>query len=196
MCMSRVDCITKKLAKKMKEAGCKKISFGLESGNEDILRLMRKKTNLNTAREAIKILNKVGIDVHASFMLGNLGETDETIRDTLDFAKSLDLDYATFFITSPYPATDLYEIAKDKGYIDENTKWEQFAPLTNQNPIVVQDNLTPKELIKWQKICFEEFYLQPKQILKKLSKIKSFKQFKIILEGLSIFKDLQKRKVI
>lgn len=195
ICMSRVDCITEELAREMKKAGCKRVSFGLESGNPKVLKLMRKGVNPHIARKAVKILNKLKIEVHSSFMLGNLGETEKTIRETIDFAKSLDLDYATFFITSPFPGTDLYDIAKQKRYINENTRWEQFAPFTDQNPIMVQDNLSPEELIKWQKRAFAEFYFRPKQIFKKLSSIRSLRQAKIMLEGISIFIDLQRKNI-
>lgn len=195
ICMSRVDCITEDLAREMKKAGCKKVSFGLESGSKKVLGLMRKGVDPEKAKEAVRILHKSNIDSHASFMLGNLDETEETIKETINFAKYLNLDYATFFITSPFPGTDLYELAKRKGYIHENTKWEEFAPLTDQNPIVMQDNLSSEELIKWQKTAFRQFYFRPTQIFKKISKIRSIKQFKLLMEGFSIFQSIHKRKI-
>lgn len=184
---SRVNTISEKLAKKMYEAGCKKISFGLESGSQKILDLMRKQTTVEIARKVVKKVAKQGILVHASFMFGNLGETEETIRQTIKFAKSLPLDNATFFITSPFPGTDLYEIAKKQGFITKNTKWEQFAPLTNTPPVLVQKNISKQRLVYWQKRAFREFYLRPKYVFRKIRQLNSLDALKAILEGLRVF---------
>ncbi len=139
---SRVNTISEKLALAMKAAGCKKISLGLESGSQKILDSMRKKATIELGKKAVEIIAKQGILVHATFMLGNLNETEDTIKETIKFAKSLPLDNATFFITSPFPGTELYEIAKKEGFITKNTKWEEFAPLTNLPPIPVQKNVS------------------------------------------------------
>jgi radical SAM superfamily enzyme YgiQ (UPF0313 family) len=186
-CMGRVNTITKKMAELMKMAGCKKISFGLESGNQEVLKLMNKKATLEMAEKAIKIVRENGIEVLGSFMIGNVGETRETVKQTIKFARKLDLDNATFFIVCPYPGTQIYKIAKENGFIKEENNWEEFAPLTKTKPILVQNNLSAEELISWQKKAFRKFYLRPKYFLKKIKKIKNLGDLKIILEGLRIF---------
>ena len=187
ICFSRANTIDDELVRVMKAAGCKKISFGLESGSQRILDLMRKRITVEQGRKAIETVKKQGLETHAAFMLGNVGETVETIKETVNFAKSLPLDNATFFITSPFPGTDLYQIAQKLGNINQNTKWESFAPLTVQQPILVQNNLTAGELIYWQKRAFREFYLRPKYIIKKLHQIRSAKGLKSLFEGIRIF---------
>jgi radical SAM superfamily enzyme YgiQ (UPF0313 family) len=184
---SRVNTISKELAKKMKKAGCKKISFGLESGSQKVLDLMRKQATTEMGRKAVEMVVKQGILAHASFMFGNVGETEETIKETIKVAKSLPLDNATFFITSPVPGTDLYEISKKVGFITKDTKWTEFAPLTNTSPILVQRNVSKERLVYWQKRAFREFYLRPKYIFHKLKQLKSLDSFKMIFEGLRIF---------
>ena len=186
ICFSRVNTIDKELATIMKRAGCQKISFGLESGSQDILNLMRKNTTLAMARQAVADVAQSDIAVHASFMLGNVGETEATIKETLAFAKSLPLDNATFFITSPFPGTDLYDIARSLGSVNEQTRWEEFAPLTNASPILVQKNVSKERLIYWQKRAFREFYLRPKYIIRKLRLLTSWDGIKTLLEGLRI----------
>lgn len=183
VCFSRVNTIDEEMAEIMHKAGCRKISFGLESGSQKILDLMHKNATVEMGRMAVEAIRKYKIEAHASFMFGNLGETKETIRKTIDFAKSLDIDNATFFITSPLPGTHLYEVAKEKGYINENTKWEEFAPLTNTQPILVQDNVSKEELVYWQKRAFREFYLRPKYIWHKLKSVWSQGGFKTLYEG-------------
>ena len=187
ICFARADTIDDELVQVMKKAGCRKISFGLESGNQRILDLMRKKTTIEQGRKAVKITRKYGLKVHASFMLGNVGETVQTIKETISFAKSLDLDNAAFFITSPCPGTDLYKIAQSLGYINQNTKWAAFAPLTVQQPILVQDNLSQDEMIHWQKKAFRQFYLRPKYIIKKLCQLRSTGEIRSLFEGIRIF---------
>ena len=186
ICFSRVNTIDEEMAEIMYKAGCRKISFGLESGSQKILDMMNKNATIEMGRKAVKAIRKNKIEAHASFMFGNIGETKETMRETLDFAKSLDLDNATFFITSPLPGTHLYEIAKEKGYINKNTKWEEFAPLTNTEPILVQDNVSKEELIKFQKKAFKEFYLRPKYIWHKLASVWSQGGLKTLYEGARI----------
>lgn len=186
-CMGRVNTITDNMVKLMSRAGCKKIAFGLESGNQEVLKLMNKRATLEMAEKAVDIVKNNGLDVLGSFMVGNVGETPETIKQTINFAKKLDLDNATFFIVCPYPGTEIYKIARDKGFISEKNKWEEFAPLTKTKPILIQDNLTAEELIYWQKSAFRKFYLRPRYVIKKIKKLRSWGDLKIIFEGLRIF---------
>ena len=107
-CLGRVDSINKDLSMKMKEAGCDRIFFGIESGNDRILKMMNKKITVETARKAVNAAHGAGIRTGAFFILCYPGETDGTVLDTLRFATSLPLDYLSF--TVPYPlCTALFE---------------------------------------------------------------------------------------
>lgn len=195
VCFARTNAIDEELVKIMKEAGCRKISFGFESGDQRILDLMRKKTTIDMGRKAVQAVRQSRIPVHGSFMLGNIGETEDTIKKTITYAKSLDLDNATFFITTPFPGTDLYKIAKDLGNITPQTPWENFAPLTKASPILVQNLISKYRLIYWQKRAFREFYLRPKYILKKLRLLTSIEGIKTLFEGLRIFLRILKKNI-
>ncbi len=184
------------LLKLMKQAGCKKVSMGLESGSQMILDNVRKQATLDDARRAVQLIKKSGMEAHASFMFGNLGETEETMQQTIRFAKELNLDNATFFIASPYPGTDLYYIAKERGFIKPDVKWEDFAPLHDQPPILVQDTLPYSLLIKYQKKAFREFYFTPKMILRKLMNIRSIHDLRTLKEGLTIFMGILQKKEV
>ena len=186
ICFSRADGINDELVKIMAKAGCKKISLGLESGSQKILDLMRKQTTIEQGKNTVEIIRKNKILVHASFMIGNIGETKETARETINFAKRLDLDNASFFITCPVPGSDLYYYAKDNGFIDNKISWEMFAPLSNTPPVLVQNNLSQNDLIYWQKKAFREFYFRPKYIYRKLKQIKSWEGIKTIFQGIKI----------
>ena len=194
ICFGRVNTIDAEMAEAMKNAGCRKVSFGLESGSQKILDIMRKQSTLKMAREAVRVVNAAGMQVHASFMIGNIGETPKTIRETIDFAKSLDLDNATFFITAPFPGTELYRIAKNKGFIAPDVTWDRFAPITKAHPVLVQDEISGENLIRWQKRAFIEFYLRPSYVIKKLKRINTLGDLRILLEGLGVFFRLQRKK--
>ena len=183
---SRVNTISEALVKMMKRAGCKKISFGLESGSQNILDLMRKNATPQMGAAAVKLVAQNKILVHASFMFGNVGETETTIKQTLKFAKSLPLDNATFFITSPFPGTDLFTVAQNEGFVTPQTKWQEFAPLTNTSPVLVQKNVSKERLVYWQKKAFREFYLRPKYIMHKLKQLNSLETFKTFISGFKI----------
>ncbi|UCG53881.1 MAG: cobalamin-dependent protein [Dehalococcoidia bacterium] len=193
VCFGRIGNISRNRVVEMKKAGCKMISFGIESGSQEILKLMRKNITMDQISQDVKIVKDEGVAVHASFMLGNIGETRETAEKTIKLAKKLDIDNATFFITTPFPGTDLYKIALQKGYITQDSNWGDFAPLTKSLPPLVQDNLTHSELLKLQKRAFLSFYLRPRFVFKKLQQIHSLSDLKSLLEGLGIFFGVQSR---
>jgi anaerobic magnesium-protoporphyrin IX monomethyl ester cyclase len=108
-CLSRVDTIDRQTALSMKKAGCVRVFFGLESGNDSVLALMNKQTTIREARKAVLTMKAAGIQVGAFFIVGYPGETDNTILDTLRFASSLPLDYLSFSLPYPIPGTPLYD---------------------------------------------------------------------------------------
>jgi anaerobic magnesium-protoporphyrin IX monomethyl ester cyclase len=113
-CLSRVDNIDRELAGKMKRAGCRRIFFGIESGNERTLRIMAKHFSLEEARRTVENVASAGIKAGAFFIIGYPGETDESILDTINFSTSLPLEYLSFTLPYPIPGTGLYEKVKDR----------------------------------------------------------------------------------
>ncbi|NWF87549.1 radical SAM protein [Candidatus Bathyarchaeota archaeon] len=111
-CLSRVDTIDRDVANKMREAGCVRVFFGIESGNNSVLAVMNKQTTVERARKAVFIAKKAGIQVGAFFILGYPSESDKTVLDTVRFASSLPLDYLSFTLPYPIPGTPLYERVK------------------------------------------------------------------------------------
>jgi anaerobic magnesium-protoporphyrin IX monomethyl ester cyclase len=113
-CLSRVDTVDSTVAKRMKRAGCMRVFFGIESGNDSILKVMRKQATVKQARDAVSIFKNAGVQTGAFFILGYPGEDDETVLDTVNFASSLPLDYLSFTFPYPIPGTRLFERVKDK----------------------------------------------------------------------------------
>jgi anaerobic magnesium-protoporphyrin IX monomethyl ester cyclase len=121
-CLSRVDAVNKKTLDLMKSAGCTRVFYGIESGDNNILSLMKKRITIERAREAVNLTRKSGIKVGAFFIVGYPGETSDTILDTVNFASRLPLDYLSFTMPYAIPGTSLYERVKDRLISDE---WEE-----------------------------------------------------------------------
>ncbi|MCO5233290.1 MAG: B12-binding domain-containing radical SAM protein [Chitinophagales bacterium] len=115
-CLSRVDTVTKEMLIKMKEAGCQRIYFGIESGSQEVLDYYRKDINRDKIKEAIQLCENIGIDTVGLFMTGLPTETEKDFQETLFLAKQLPLTFAGVGELTPYPGTDLYE--KVKEFID------------------------------------------------------------------------------
>lgn len=108
-CLSRVDGINDSIVKAMKHAGCSKVYLGIESGNDDVLKLMNKKTDTAVIKRGVGIYKSGGIKCAGFFIVGYPGETVETIEDTFEFASSLGLDEISFNVPYPLPGSKLYE---------------------------------------------------------------------------------------
>ncbi|WXG42002.1 MAG: radical SAM protein [Candidatus Freyarchaeum deiterrae] len=122
---SRVDTTTKELLTRMKETGCFFILYGVESANQKILELARKRTNLDKIRKGVALSNEVGIPTVSSFILGLPGETEETIRESFELGKSLGNMYG-FHILSPYPGTEVRERAEELGLKILDNDWLKY----------------------------------------------------------------------
>ncbi len=114
-CLSRVDTLNVEVARSMKRAGCVRVFFGIESGNDGILGLMNKQITTLQARRAVYVAKEAGLQVGAFFIVGYPGETDGTVLDTVRFASGLPLDYLSFTMPYPIPGTSLHERVKDNG---------------------------------------------------------------------------------
>jgi anaerobic magnesium-protoporphyrin IX monomethyl ester cyclase len=113
-CLGRVDSIDKEVSVAMMDAGCDRIYFGIESGNDSVLNLMKKKITLDKARKAVHAAHEAGLQTGAFFILCYPGETDDTVLETIRFAVSLPLDYLSFTVPYPLPGTALYERVKER----------------------------------------------------------------------------------
>lgn len=168
-CMSRIDLVDEEILGLMKQAGCHQIGYGLESANFEILKNIRKPIRMDLARKIVRLTRKAGIDVRAMFMLGNPGETEETIKETINFAIELNPDLVIFNITTPFPGTEMYKWAKENGYL-LNKEWSEFDL---SDAIMRLPTLSPKKIKYYYRFAYKKFYLRPSYILSRLIKIKS-----------------------
>ncbi len=119
-CLGRVDSIDPPTARAMKEAGCDRIFFGIESASDQILALMKKKISLKEVSRAVTAARDAGLKTGGFFILCYPGETDDTVLDTIRFASSLPLDYLSFTLPYPIPGTPLYDRVRERMTRDWN----------------------------------------------------------------------------
>ncbi|MFB3889700.1 MAG: radical SAM protein [Candidatus Bathyarchaeia archaeon] len=123
-CLSRVDTFGVEVARCMKRAGCVRVFFGIESGNDWVLAVMNKRISVSQARRAVFAAKAAGLEVGAFFIVGYPGETDGTVLDTVRLASELPLDYLSFTLPYPIPGTALHERVKDNGGVVVDD-WEE-----------------------------------------------------------------------
>jgi len=182
-CNARVDCINEELLKQMKIAGCHMIGYGVESGSDEVLRLMNKGITVEQIKEAFRITHNIGIKTYAFFMIGNIGETKKTIRMTVDLAKELNPNLATFAVTTPYPNTALYRYAVENKLIDKywymkSTQAKYLGPATMSTGMKIElslENIT--------KHVYKEFFFRPKYIVTYIKNIENLNMFKDAIKG-------------
>lgn len=119
--------LNRDLLKIMKESGCYRVSIGIENGNQDFLKsVLNKALNLEKVKSVVRDLKILKIESTGFFILGVPGETRSTMKETVEFAKSLDLDDVIFSIYSPYPGTKLYKLSMSRGYIPADIEYARF----------------------------------------------------------------------
>lgn len=185
-CVSRADAVTPELLQALASANCEFISYGVETGSERMLNVIKKLETKDRIREAFKITKEAGIKIRGYFMLGLYDETLEEMQQTIDFAKELDPDVAGFTLWVPFPGTTDYKRAVEDGTYSSIPYWETgIVPEFNflETPVYVPKHVTKEQLIKMHKKAISSFYLRPKYIWKQLKSIRSFDDIKRLYVG-------------
>ena len=190
----RADKIDEEFLEKAKKAGCSYIAIGVESGSQEILNKIPKGETLDTIEKAVKMIKKAGIPITGFFMFGLLWDTKETMEQTIDFAKKLDLDVASFNIAVPYPGTRMWNIIKENNGEIFLKNWDDFHHTSGRCVYSMPGMANPKTIEMMYKEAHRQFYLRPTYILKQIFKIRSFSQIKNMLRGLKAILYTQKNK--
>lgn len=151
----------------MRKAGCRLIVTGYESGSQQILDSMHKGITLEQSRKFNAAAKKARMRVHGCFMVGNPGETKETMMETLKFAKSLTMDTVQFFPLMVYPGTEAYDWAKSNGFIKAKSYRDWLQKDGEHNCVIETDQVTSQELVDFCNYARKQFYLRPKYVLMK-----------------------------
>lgn len=170
----RVKPLDQEMLDTMKKAGCERVNFGIESGNNGILKILKKNFTTDDVERAVSLANKSGINVDGMFMIGLPGETETEIRQTIDFAIKLKVRYAIFNIFVPYPGCEFYETLSRQGKIHFKD-WSDFTSYPTYSggqPVYVPDALTKEKLMELQKLAMKRFYLRPRFVWGEIKRFK------------------------
>jgi hopanoid biosynthesis associated radical SAM protein HpnJ len=157
-CTSRVTTDYETL-KAMKEAGCRLMIVGYETGDPQILKNMKKGATVDMALRFTDNAHKLGLVIHGDFIIGMPGETRDTIRNTINFAKKLDAETIQVSIAHAYPGTEFYEYAKQNNLVQINMSDEQGHQLPN---VIYPGILDRAEMVDWVERFYGEYYFRPK----------------------------------
>jgi radical SAM superfamily enzyme YgiQ (UPF0313 family) len=139
---ARVDTVSPEILTKLKRAGCDWLSYGVESGNQEILDKVKKKITLEKVRESVNMAHEAGIKVLASFILGLPGETRETIEETMQFAQDLGAYYG-FHVLAPFPGTEVREHADEFGIEILTSDWSKYDA---NRPVTRTEGASPQDI--------------------------------------------------
>jgi radical SAM superfamily enzyme YgiQ (UPF0313 family) len=163
----------------MKRAGCHTVSIGIESGDDSILRKYSKMITVEQIKKVVDLLNKYKIRILGYFIIGLPGETRESILKTIELAKSLKLDIASFAIATPDVGTKLRQEAIAKGWISPDAL--NFD--STEFPIIETEELKREEIWRLRRRAVREFYLRPSYIFRRLFQIRSFRDLKLTISN-------------
>jgi len=179
VCNSRVDNVDLELLLKIKNAGCWMIGYGIESANQGVLDSVKKGINVQDIIKAVELSKKAGLEVTAHCILGFPQDTRESILETIELVKNLDIDYAQFYCAVPFPGSELYSETKEKNWICSRD-WRRFE----QNFSVLNTpNLSAEEIMRLRNLAYRSFYFRSKRILKILKQIRTFPQLINLIKG-------------
>jgi radical SAM superfamily enzyme YgiQ (UPF0313 family) len=165
-CESRVDSFDEEIASYLKEAGCKEVFFGIESGTQKFMDFIDKQITLEQAEKAVYAAHEHGLRVCGSFMIGYPGETKEDISQTIKFAKKLQLDRMQLSILTPFPGSGVYRDAERNGWLTCGD-WGKYD---GTFPVMKLENDLEKTLLLLLKRGYVSFYLDPRYLLRQIRK--------------------------
>jgi anaerobic magnesium-protoporphyrin IX monomethyl ester cyclase len=166
----RADMVNEEILTALKEVGLRNVGFGIESGNDRVLKLVKKGITKDQVRKAIRIARGIGLETWGFFIFGLPGDTEESIRDTIDFAIELDPKYAKFVFLKPFPGSEVYYQLDERGLID-NRDYSQYGPY--MPPVHHLEGLSQARLLELQQEALRKFYLRPRKIIEHLLDLRS-----------------------
>ena len=182
---TRADTMDDELAKLMYKSGCRLVSIGIESGSQEMLNHIGKKTTLDQIRNTVKILTKNKIKIYNYFVIGLPWETEQTVEETVKLAIELDSNFISFYTATPLPGTRYFAYAIENQLAEGNLNFQNAY----YAPVVRSHTLSKERIFELHKLAVKRFYLRPKFILKTLLSLRSFTEFKnYFIAGLSLLR--------
>ena len=171
---AHVNTVTRGMLRSMAEAGCDRIHFGVEVGNERMMRVIRKNHTIERVENAFRWAREAGLERLAYAIIGQQTEGAEDIRDTMTLVRRIDPDYVLFTIFCPYPGTEIYAQGLERGIIEKDV-WGEFArePRSDFELPVWEENFTRAQLREMLVKCYKSFYMRPGYVFRRVRQLRS-----------------------
>jgi radical SAM superfamily enzyme YgiQ (UPF0313 family) len=171
---------------KIKEAGCWFIELGIESGNNEMLKKIRKNTTKNEIEHAVSMAKQVGLKTKGNFIFGFPGDTTATIEESIKFALEIKIDFFQQNFLTVWPGSDIYSQISDtsNNYQYYNSSWDTLA---HQRITFIPRGMSKKDLIKASNSAFRRFYLRPGIVIGLLPLITSKRGIKFLYKAFGAF---------
>ncbi len=189
-CTTRTDRVDPELLALMYQAGCRNILYGIESGNEQSLKVIEKGITVERQAQGVAWTHKAKITMTNSFIICLPGETEEMVNNTIQFAKKLAAQMSLFYLPVPYPASALYKACKADGGIRQWDKWSDFLAIDFDNPIYVNPLIGKERMKYWYKRAFVDYYSSPQVWMNNLKALTWNGGFKRCLRGMNALRAL------
>jgi len=163
-CNARADHFDEGLMERLASVGLFNIRIGVESGDPDILQRAGKQLDLARVEQCIEMARRNGVKVHVTFTIGLAGESWESVKRTVAFAKSITPDSIAFTITTPFPGTAYYDELLEMGYLD-TVDWNRFNAVTHS--VLRTEHLTAEEVTQAEKWAMRQVYFSPSYLLRR-----------------------------
>jgi radical SAM superfamily enzyme YgiQ (UPF0313 family) len=185
---SRVDTVDEEVIIRLKRAGCQGIHYGVEAGVDRVLKALNKGITIDQVKDTFGFTKRAGLPILAYFMIGNPTETLEDVHATFRLINELAPDYLHLNVLCPFPGTQTYREALERGIIEQDI-WREFAlnPSSDFEPPIWGERLSRGQLDDLVKTGYRNFYLRPSYVWQRLKKVTSFTEFfKLARGGLEV----------
>lgn len=188
--------VSEELLRKMKEAGCWEIAWGIESGNNRVLKGIKKRLTVEEVESSLRIAKKYGIVNQGLFMIGNIwledgrleGETVDEAIETIEFAKRLRdeglLDFIQFNVATPFPGSEMWEIVNNLGLMLK--EYEESFYFDTHSPVFRYPHITHEEIQRLHRKAWKEFVMSPSLLLRHLFRIRSLEEFRNFIRSAGV----------
>ncbi len=179
-CFSRIDTFDYNIFSLMKQTGCHQVMFGVESCDPTVLSMIDKKMNVEKVRWVVNSCKAIGLEVRLAFMLGNPGETEESMEENIRFAISLSPDIVVFNMATPFPGTKMFDWAESNGCL-RTKNWSHYDLSI---PVMELPTVPSSRVLHYYRTAHRRFYLRPKYVVDRILKIRSLQDVSYALNGI------------
>jgi radical SAM superfamily enzyme YgiQ (UPF0313 family) len=193
---ARVYTVDRETLQLLKRAGLRSIHMGVEAGTDRVLKIMNKQITREQTERAFRIAREVGIETRGYFMVGYYDATPADIDEMIKFSAGLGLDWASYSVATALPATDLYRVAQERGYVDGDF-WRRYT--INGGGAIPQletETFTAEQLRQYRTKAYLNFYLRPDLIRRKFSKSEGRDELIEMLGGATVLSEIVKSTVL